>query len=1227
MSSTTQTFTEDRAARYLQAVATRAILFDGAMGTSIQKFDLTPEDFGGAQYNGCNDYLSITRPDVIEQIHRSFLDAGADALETNTFRANRITMAEYGLQDRVIDINRAGAQLARKVVDEFEKTSRVLETREVSAPHFVAGSIGPSGKLPSANDPVLSNVTYDELIDVFREQATGLLLGGVDILVIETSQDILEVKAAVEGCHRAMAETGIRAALQVQVTLDTTGKMLLGTDVGAALAILEPLGIDVVGLNCSTGPDYMREPIRYLTSHTRLPVSAIPNAGLPLNVDGQAVYPMQPVPMAEMLAAFVTDFGCNIIGGCCGTTPEHIREFRQRIDGANGWQHRPADLDTRPRVASAMRPVTLDQEPKPLLVGERVNSTGSRKVKQLLLEDNYDAILEIARDQVEGGAHVLDVQVALTERPDEAEQMRKLVKLLSMSVETPLMIDSTDAHVIRVALETAPGRCIVNSINMENGRKRIEDVLPSARQLGAAVVALTIDEDGMAHTADTKLAVAKRIHDIATGEYGLAPEALIFDVLTFPITTGQAELRRAAVETIEGIRQIKQRLPGVYTVLGISNVSFGLKQSARAVINSVFLHHAVQAGLDMAIVNPSHITPYAEIPEEQRRLVDDLIFDRGEDALPKVIAFFESTKSDGRRAMDDGQTAQYQAMTTEEKLHWQIVHRKKEGIEALVDTAIGEKARNLTPDPSPKRRGETEDGRDEAAVWVLNNVLLPAMKEVGDKFGAGELILPFVLQSAEVMKKAVARLETYLDRKEGASKGTVILATVFGDVHDIGKNLVGTILSNNGYTVVDLGKQVPVNTIIDAAIEHDAVAIGLSALLVSTSKQMPICVQELHQRGHQFPVLIGGAAINRRFGYRILFMEDGQPYGPGVFYCKDAFEGLATMDRLVGTGCEAFVAEHKVEARQALIDDERKKRQGAGATKGQGETVAVRSVPPAPLLPRPPFWDTRVVSRGDIDPREVVRLFDTNTLFRLHWGGKARQGDEWQHLIDTLYKPTLKRLEDELMETGWMSYGTVYGYFPCAADGDDLLVYDPNDPEREVARWPFPRQPDRQRLCLSDYFAPPSPPPAGGTKGGRDVVALQAVTSGPEPARRIERLQKEGLYTEAYYLNGFADSFAEAMAEWTHHRIQRELGIPLNQGLRYSWGYPACPDLSQQVDVLRLLGAERIGLSLSDGNQLIPEHSTAALVVHHPAAIYFTTGVERRQQEAAVKEVLGELRL
>ena len=1182
---------EDRAGKFMREVASRVIVYDGAMGTRIQKYNLQIEDFGGPDYAGCNDYLAVTRPELIEEIHRSYLAAGADVIETDTFRSNRITLAEYKLADQTISLNQTAVRLARAVADEFSTPEK---------PRFVAGSIGPTGKLPSSTDPVLSNISYAELVDVFCEQATGLLLGGADILLIETSQDILEVKAAIEGMKRAMTQTGIKAVVQAQVTLDTNGKMLLGTDVGAALTIIESLGVDVVGLNCSTGPDYMRDPVRYLTSHTNMPVSAIPNAGMPLNVDGVAVYPMQPVPMAEMLSQFVIEFGCNIVGGCCGTTDQHIAEIYQRVKDHNPWHSRPTDMDITPKAASSMRSVSLDQEPRPLLVGERVNSQGSRKVKQLLLDSNYDAILDVAREQVEGGAHVLDVCVALTERNDEAEQMQHLVKLLSMSVESPLMIDSTDAQVIKVALEMLPGRGIINSINMENGRKRIEDVLPLAHQHGAAVVALTIDEQGMAHTVGRKLEIAKRMYDIATKEYNLPPSALIFDVLTFPVTTGQIDLRHEAVETLEAIRGVKEALPGAYTILGVSNVSFGLKQSARAAINSIFLHHAVQYGLDMAIVNPSHITPYAEIPEDQRQLIDDLIFDRSEDALARVIGYYDRSAGSPSDEKGVARVDPTEQMTVEQKLHWHILFRKKEGVEALIDIAV------TNNDP----------------VWVLNNVLLPAMKEVGDRFGAGELILPFVLQSAEVMKKAVSRLETYLERKEGSSKGTVILATVFGDVHDIGKNLVGTILGNNGYTIVDIGKQVPVNTIIDAALKHNATAIGLSALLVSTSKQMPICVQELHQRGLDIPLLIGGAAINRRFGNRIMFVDDAKPYEPGVFYCKDAFEGLHVMDKLTSVDRKDFTTNHIANARTALVKDHEREQAAKSSAASAGVVKTTRSVPTA-RVPPAPFWGAKEVSHHEIDIHEVIDLFDLQTLYRLHWGGRNRQGESWDELVATLFEPTLIRYKRELETSKWLSYRILYGYYRVASHENDLIVYDPTDSNIETARWPFPRQFDdhtnSQKLCLSDYFVP--------KVDGFDVAAIQIVTAGFEATRRIEELQAQGNYTEAYYLNGFADSLAEGLAEWNHRRVRKELGLPADQGLRFSWGYPSCPDLSQQVDVLRLLNADKAGITLSDGFQLIPEQSTAAIIVHHPSAVYFTTGVERQQQEIAVREVLGDLKL
>ncbi|MBI1800626.1 MAG: homocysteine S-methyltransferase family protein, partial [Chloroflexi bacterium] len=835
-----------------------------SMGVTLLAKNLTAQDYGGERLMGCVDHLVLSAPHVIEDVHASFLRAGAEVVETNTFRANRITMREYGLQERIIEMNRAGAALARRVCDRF--------TRESGLPRLVAGSIGPSGLLPSSDDPSLGKVTFAELVDVFREQATGLILGGADLIIIETQQDILETKAVVHGAWRAFEETGVRLPIQAQVTLDTSGRMLLGTDVAAALATLESLPVvDVVGLNCSTGPDYMREPVRYLTQHARKPISVIPNAGLPLNVEGREVYPMQPTPIAEILREFVVDYGVNVVGGCCGTTPDHIRAIVAQCarTGATTRKPRAREIDAAPQLSSAMRAIPMHQDPRPLIVGERVNSQGSRKVKQLLLDDDYDGILSVAREQVEGGAHALDVCVALTERGDEAEQMRKVVKKLQMSVETPLVIDSTEADVIKAALEMYPGRAIINSINLERGRERCDAVLPLAVAHGAAVIALTIDEKGMAKTASTKCEVAQRIYEIAVNEYGLSPESLIYDTLTFTLATGDPEMAASAVETMEGIRQIKASLPGVLTSLGVSNVSFGLTPAARAALNSVFLYHCVEAGLDMALVHPKDITPYAEVEPSVRALCDDLIYNRAPDALARFIQHFEQVKGAAVGKTIEDPTA---GMSVEQKIHWMILHRKKEGIEPLIDMCIAAQGPN----------------RNDSAIWTLNHVLLPAMKEVGDKFGAGELILPFVLQSAEVMKKAVAHLEKYLDRKEGTTKGKVVLATVYGDVHDIGKSLVNTILSNNGFTVFDLGKQVPANVIIDKAVEVGATAIGLSALLVSTSKQMPLIVNELQRRQLSFPVLIGGAAINRKFGRRILFTESGAPYAPGVFYCKDA---------------------------------------------------------------------------------------------------------------------------------------------------------------------------------------------------------------------------------------------------------------------------------------------------------------------------------------------------
>lgn len=1346
--------------RYLDALEKKVLVFDGAMGTSLQLQNLTAEHFGGEQYNGCNDYLVISYPEAVEKVHRSFLEVGVDVLETDTFRSNRLTMAEYGLQDRIIEINKAAASLARRLADEYSildirssnNESRISNTdSRISHPRFVAGSIGPSGKLPSTNDPELSNVKYDELIDAFREQAVGLIQGGVDLLLIETSQDILEVKAAITGIHKAFDETQQYLPIQAQVTLDTTGRMLLGTDINASLTILEGMGIDVIGLNCSTGPEHMREPIRFLGENSTLPVSCIPNAGLPLNVDGQAVYPLEPEPYANDMYEFVTKHNISVVGGCCGTTPAHLKLL---VDKLNHHPHPKRPLRSTPQLASAMSAIAMRQEPAPTLLGERCNAQGSRKFKRLLLEEDYDGILDIAREQVAGGAHALDISVAVTERADEGEQMRKVIKKLQMGVDVPLVIDTTEVDVLEIALQTAPGRCLINSTHLESGRGKADKIFGLAKKYNAAVIVLTIDEDGMAKTAQKKYEVAKRIYDIAVNDHGLKPEDLVYDTLTFTLATGDAEFVDSAKETIEGIRLIKQNLPGVMTSLGVSNLSFGLAPQARPPLNSVMLYYCVQAGLDMAIVNAAHVMPYTEIGTEERNLCEDLIFNRREDALQRFIEHFETVTVSTESTVADPT----EGMTPEQRLHWKILHRVKEGVEADIDEIIN---RTLTPNPSPIGEGDslpsplggragdegnphkynprlpeelkarvrelrknstdaeqlmwkilhnrgfhdakfrrqhpklgfildfycheaklcveldgsqhnedeqvkydkertkilnekqgihvirfwnsdilnktetvlnvlwdlleerlpaksltptlppTGEGlgmrarQHEVAVHTLNTVLLPAMKEVGDKFGAGELILPFVLQSAETMKKTVSHLENYLEKVEGVTKGTVVIATVYGDVHDIGKNLVKTILANNGYTVVDLGKQVPAETIITRAVEEKATAIGLSALLVSTSKQMPLIVNEMHRRGYKIPILIGGAAINRRFGRRILFAEDGNAYEPGVFYCKDAFEGLDTMDSLIDPNRKPAMLEQ-------LRKDADMEMGRASQTPEHRKTEGTRSnIVPAPIA-LPAKLGQRIVK--DMPLEMVLKHLNINELYRLSWGAKNTHGAEWDKMKKD-FAARLATMTKEALKDGWLKPQAVYGYFACQADGDDLIIYSPLPQgegvgvREEIARFHFPRQPYDDHLALSDYYATVE-------SGQMDVVALQVVTVGLEATEKFEKMQAANDYTEAYFTHGLAVQTAEATANYLHEHIRRELGLSEEQGKRYSWGYPAIPELEDHFKVFQLLpGAEtELGMSLATSGQLIPEQSTAAIIVHHAQAKYYSVGESRVEQ-------------
>ncbi len=1164
----------------IAAARERTIVYDGGMGATLEQFDLSLErDY--RLPGRCHEALVLNRPDVIEGVHASMIEAGADVLETDTFQASRLKLAEWGLEAHTHEINLKAAEIARRVAGEDR---------------FVAGAIGPTGFLPASDDPTLGAITFAELVEVFAGQATGLIEGGVDLVIIETAQDILELKAAIFGVRQAGAQLGRPVPIQCSVSLlPQGGKMLLGTDISAVLATLEALDVDAIGLNCSTGPEDMRDAIRFLGEFSPVPVHCIPNAGLPLQgPNGETIFPEQPEPLADVLGEFVERYGVSIVGGCCGTTPEHIRVLADRVKG-----HIPTPRPARrpPHVSSMIAATPLAQDPSPTLIGERVNSQGSRKAKELLLADDYDGLMVVAEDQVTGGAHVLDVCVALTERQDEDVQMRELVKRISLSQPAPIQIDSTEPEVIDAALQQIPGRAIVNSVNLEAGRAKLDRVVPLAKAHGAALIALTIDEVGMAKTAERKLEVAQRITQLCCEEHGLDSEALIFDCLTFTLTTGDPEWRPSAVATIEGIRRVKTEIPGVKTSLGVSNVSFGVGVPARSVLNSVFLHHCVEAGLDLAMVNPNHITPYSEIPDVERELADDLVFDRREDALERFIAHFES-KGPQEAAEKANPT---EGMEPEEALHYHILRRKKEGVEDWIDRC-NEKI---------------------GAVPTLNTVLLPAMKEVGDKFGAGELILPFVLQSAEVMKRAVARLELYLDKLEGYTKGTVVIATVFGDVHDIGKSLVNTILTNNGYTVIDLGKQVPISSILDAAVEHDATAIGLSALLVSTSKQMPACVQELHERSLPFPVLIGGAAINRNFGLRILYPKGGESdevYEPGVFYCKDAFEGLAKMDELIDPEARTGLMAKTRQAAQRLRDQpDAPPDDGPDVTDASVRSVAATDNP----VPEPPFWGAREI---EVPLDEVYPHLDTHVLFKLHWGGRGVKGDDWVRLLREDFQPRLERM---WRDQTYLRPRAVLGYFPCNSEGNELIVWDPEDFDpahpRELERLVFPRQPRHDRICLADYYRPldRSRPL---TPASFDVVALQAVTAGAEVTDLMATLEADGEFAEQLFVHGLGVQTAEGMAEWMHARVRSDLGIPPTQGRRYSWGYPSCPEQSELTKVFKLLDAPAIGLRLSGGYAVEPEQSTLAIVAHHPQAVYFgmrSGALPRTPKQASDELVAG----
>jgi 5-methyltetrahydrofolate--homocysteine methyltransferase len=1144
----------------------RVIIFDGAMGTNIQTYNLSKEDFQDKE--GLNDYLVLTRPDVIREIHGGFLKVGVDVLETNTFGSNRLKLGEYGIANQVKLINQTAVQLAREVANQYSTPDR---------PRMVVGSMGPTGMLPSSEDPDLGNISVDELEDIYFEQACALVEAQVDALLIETSQDLLEMRAATFGCHRARQMLKMDIPIIAQTTLDTTGRMLLGSDIGVVLSTFLRLPIDVLGMNCSTGPHEMKDAVRFLSQYSPFPISTIPNAGLPENRGGQACYPLKPEELASALEEFVKVYGVSIIGGCCGTTHEHLKQVVDRVGSQVPKSRKPLQMSD---VSSMIKRVSLDQNPQPLLIGERINAQGSKKMKKLLLEENYGGIVAIARDQSEGGAHVLDVCVALTERADEKATMKQLVKKLTLGVEAPLMIDSTEADVIEIALKNYPGRALVNSINLEGDGSRLKRICPLIKKYGSVVVALTIDdlyfnpsvpsEKGMAKTRHRKLQVAQRIYEACTNEYDIPPEDIVFDPLTFTLATGEEEFRNSAVETLEGIRMIKQTLPQVRTVLGLSNVSFGLSKPAREVLNSVFLYHAVQAGLDMAILNPVDIRPYSNLSSQEKNLAEDLLFNRELQALANFIQYFSGFVEKNKTELENP----LEHLTSAQKIHWKIVNRKSDQIEEDLAAVL----------------------KDQDPVAVLNTILLPAMKEVGDKFGSGELILPFVLQSAEVMKKAVAYVEQFLDKNNSITKGTIVLATVYGDVHDIGKNLVRTILSNNGFTVYDLGKQVPIATIIEKAKAVQADAIGLSALLVSTSKQMPICVEELDKMGLSYPVLVGGAAINRRYGYRISFIQGEKFYEPGVFYAKDAFEGLDILNALMDLGSrEQFRTKVKEQALQSKHDGFMEK------VNALEEVSAIEFPPtvlPAENIPKAPFYGSSVLRQ--IPLREVWPFLDLTQLYKLNWGVKGKDADQYKQLIHNQFEPLRIKLQEEAITRGYFEPQVVYGFWPANAQGNELIIYEENL-SNEKLRFKFHRQKNNPRhLCLSDYFLPV-------LSNHKDVIAFHVVTIGNKATQLIEALNEAGKYTEAYYWHGLSVQTAEALAEWTHRKIRKDLGVPIGQGLRYSPGYPACPEQSDQLKIFQLLDPDQmIGVRLTEAFMMIPEQSTSALIVHHPSAEYFS---------------------
>ncbi|MFJ8012170.1 methionine synthase [Streptomyces sp. NPDC096339] len=1157
--------TPTRVAALREALATRVVVADGAMGTMLQAQDPSMDDF--QQLEGCNEVLNITRPDIVRTVHEAYFSVGVDCVETNTFGANYAALAEYDIAERNFELSEAGARIARQVADEF--------TASTGRQRWVLGSMGPGTKLPT-----LGHITYDKIRDAYQENAEGLLSGGSDALIVETTQDLLQTKSSIIGAHRAMDRLGISVPLICSVTVETTGTMLLGSEIGAALTALEPLGIDMIGLNCATGPAEMSEHLRYLARNSRVPISCMPNAGLPVLTKDGAHYPLSASELADAEETFVREYGLSLVGGCCGTTPEHLRQVVERVRGMV-----PTVRDPRPEpgAASLYQTVSFRQDTSYMAIGERTNANGSKKFREAMLEARWDDCVEMARDQIREGAHMLDLCVDYVGR-DGVADMQELAGRFATASTLPIVLDSTEVPVIQAGLEKLGGRAVINSVNYEDGdgpESRFAKVTRLAQEHGAALIALTIDEEGQARTVEHKVAIAERLIEDLTSNWGIRESDILIDTLTFTICTGQEESRKDGIATIESIRELKRRHPDVQTTLGLSNISFGLNPAARILLNSVFLDECVKAGLDSAIVHASKILPIARFDEEQVNTALDLIYDRREgdyDPLQKLMALFEGVNTKSLKA---GKAEELLALPLEERLQRRIIDGEKNGLEADLDEALQERP----------------------ALNIVNDTLLEGMKVVGELFGSGQMQLPFVLQSAEVMKTAVAYLEPHMEKSDAEGKGTIVLATVRGDVHDIGKNLVDIILTNNGYNVVNIGIKQPVSAILEAAQEHKADVIGMSGLLVKSTVIMKENLQELNQRklAADYPVILGGAALTRAYVEQDLH----EIYEGEVRYARDAFEGLRLMDALIAVkrGVPGAALPELKQRRVAKRDTPVLQVEEADEPGGRSD-VAVDNPVPAP-----PFWGTRVIK--GIPLKDYASWLDEGALFKGQWGLKQARagGATYEELVESEGRPRLRGLLEKLHTDNLLEAAVVYGYFPCVSKGEDLIILDEAGNER--TRFTFPRQRRGRRLCLADFFRPEE-------SGETDVVGLQVVTVGSRIGEATAKLFESDSYREYLELHGLSVQLAEALAEYWHARVRAELGFggedPANvedmfdlkyRGARFSLGYGACPDLEDRAKIADLLQPERIGVHLSEEFQLHPEQSTDAIVIHHPEAKYF----------------------